>query len=63
MSITASRSKVVDFSEGGEAKVSNFEVHVVVNEDIFKFKVSMDNSFAVHVLDNVAHLIQGLDNP
>jgi len=46
----------MNFPEGGEAEISDFEVHVVVDEDVFKFQVSVNDTLAVHVLEHIAHL-------
>jgi hypothetical protein len=49
--------EAVDVFEASKAKVSEFEVHLLVNEDVFKLEVAVDNSVGVHVLNGVKHLI------
>ena len=48
----------MDFSECSESKIGNFQIHVVVNKDIFKFQISMNDSLAVHVFKDFAHLVK-----
>jgi len=55
---TSVRLEIVDFSEGGEAKICNLEVHVIINEDVFKFQVSVNNTLSMHVLEHIAHLVE-----
>lgn len=50
------RLQVVDFSERGEAEIGHFQVHVFVDEDVFKLEVSVNDALAVHVLKHIAHL-------
>jgi len=52
------RLEIVDFPEGGKAEISNFKVHGFVDKDVFKFQISVDDTFSVHVLEYVAHLRQ-----
>jgi hypothetical protein len=39
----------VDLLVGGETEISDFEIHAVVNQNIFKFQVSVYHSFSLHV--------------
>jgi len=48
----------MDFSEGGESEISHFQIHVIVNQDIFKLQISVNDSFTVHVLEDIAHLVE-----
>jgi len=52
------RFEVVNFSKCGKSKISNLQIHKVVNQDIFKLQVSVNDSLAVHVFEDVAHLVQ-----
>jgi hypothetical protein len=40
----------------GKAEVSDLDVEVLVNEDVFELEVAVDNSLAVHVLEGIEHL-------
>ena len=46
------------FSEGGKSEISNLEVHVVVNQNVFKLQVSVHDALSVHVLEDIAHLVE-----
>jgi len=46
----------MDLSESGETKVSNLEVHCIINKNILKFQVSVNDTFSVHVVEHVHHL-------
>jgi hypothetical protein len=50
------RLQIVDFSEGGKAKIGDLQVHVLINQDVFKFEVSVNDALAVHVLKHITHL-------
>ena len=45
------RLQSVNVLVAGEAKVSQLEVEVVIDKDVLKFEVSVDDSAGVHVLD------------
>jgi len=49
--------EAVDVLVASEAKVSEFEVHLLVNENVFELEVAVDNSVRVHVLNGVKHLV------
>jgi len=46
----------VDFLVGCEAEISDFQVHLVIDEDILKFEVSVNDAFSLHVGQNIKHL-------
>ena len=48
--------ELVDFLVGGEAKVRDLEVQVVVNEDVLELKISVNDALGLHVTDDLAHL-------
>jgi len=48
--------KLVDFLVGGEAKVCYLEVQVIVNENVLKLKISMNDALGLHVTDDLTHL-------
>ena len=41
----------VDVLVAGEAKISQFQVQLIVDQDVFKLEVPVDNSAVVHVLN------------
>ena len=54
----AVRAELVDVLVAGEAEVGDFQVEVVVDEDVFELEVAVDNPATVHVLERVQHLVQ-----
>ena len=52
------RLEIVDFPEGGEAEICNLEIHVVIDEDVFKFQISVNDTLSMHVLEHIAHLVE-----
>lgn len=46
------------FSESGKSEVSNLQVHRLINKDVLKFEVSVNNSFSMHIMKDVHHLGQ-----
>jgi len=52
------RLQIMDFSESGESEICHLQIHVFVDQDIFKFEVSVNDSFSVHVFKDIAHLVQ-----
>ena len=50
--------ELVDVFVACKTEVGQFEVQLVVNENIFELQVAMDHSAAVHVIDWVEHLVQ-----
>ena len=40
----------------GEAKIGHLQVELLINEDVFKFYVTMDNTFVVHVFKGIEEL-------
>lgn len=54
----AVRAELVDVLVTGEAKVSKFQVEIVVNEDVFELEVTVDDPAAVHIVDRVQHLVE-----
>ena len=52
------RVERVDVLIAGEAEVGEFQVELVIDEDVFKLQVAVDDSAAVHVLDGVKHLVE-----
>lgn len=46
----------VDFLVGCKAKISNFEVQLVIYEDVLKLEVSVNDAFSLHVGQHVNHL-------
>ena len=48
----------VDLAEGREAEVSHFQIHVIVDKNVFQLQVSVNNPLAVHVLEHLEHLVQ-----
>lgn len=54
---------VTELEFGGKPEVSNFEIHVVVEEDVAHLEVAVDDAVAVHVLeggDDLVHVVAGL---
>ena len=49
--------EVVDVLVASKAEVSDFQVQVVVNEDVLKLEVSVGDSVGVHVVHGVEHLV------
>jgi len=49
--------EAVDVLVAGEAEVGEFEVHLLVDEDVLELQVAVDDSVGVHVLDGVEHLV------
>ena len=45
----------MDFFVSGETEVSNFQIEIVINKDVFKLKVSMDNTSNVTVVNSVEY--------
>lgn len=48
---------------GGEPEIANFEIHVIIEEDVPHFKIAVDDSVAVHVLqgrNNLVHIVSCL---
>ena len=50
------RLQIVDFSEGSKAEIGDLQIHALIDQDVFKFEVSVNDSFSVHVLENITHL-------
>jgi hypothetical protein len=50
--------KLVDFLVSGKAEISNFEVHIVVNQNVLELQISVNNTFSLHVTENFAHLME-----
>lgn len=46
----------VEFKLGGETKVSNLDLHLLVQEKVTKFEISMNDSVRMEVLDSIANL-------
>ena len=55
---TSVRIQFIDSLVSSESEISHFKVHVVVNQNVLKFQVSVDDSFALHVAHNFNHLRQ-----
>ena len=50
------------FDEGSEAKVADFDVHVVIEEEVSEFEVAVDDLVRVHVVtgaDELYHEVTG----
>lgn len=52
------RFEIVYFSKSCKTKIGDFQVHQVINQDIFKLQVPVHDALAMHVLQHVAHLVQ-----
>ena len=52
----AVRLEAVDVLVAGEAEVGDFDVELVIDEDVFELEVAVDHSFSVHELQGVEHL-------
>ena len=50
------RVELVDFFVSGKTEVSNFQIEIVIDENVFKLQVSVDNSFALDVGEGFHHL-------
>jgi hypothetical protein len=48
----------VDLAESCKAEVCDLQVHLLIDEDVLKFEIAMDDTFAVHVVENVKHLLE-----
>ena len=52
------RPQSIDVFVTRKSEVGNFEVQIVVNKDVLKFEVAVDNLPIVHVFDWVEHLVE-----
>jgi len=52
------RVQFVDLLVSGETEISDFEIHAVVNQNIFKFQVSVYYTFSLHVAHDFTHLMK-----
>jgi len=43
----------VDLFVCGEAEIGYFEVDLVINEDIFKFQITVNHIFALHIAKDI----------
>jgi len=50
--------KLSDLLVSGESEVSYFEVHLFIYQNILEFKVSVNNSFLLHITNHIKHLRQ-----
>jgi len=50
------RLEIVNFPESCESEVSDLQVHVVVNQNVFELEVTMDDALSMHVFQHIAHL-------
>jgi len=48
----------INFLVCGKSKVSNFEIEIIIYKNVFKFQISVDNSFSLHVAKYVYHLTE-----
>jgi len=46
-------SSSVKFELGGETKISNFDFHLIVEEQVTKLEISMNDSMRMQVFDSV----------
>lgn len=50
--------KLVDLLIGSEAKVCNLKAEILINEDVLKLQVSVDDSLVLDVPKDIEHLRQ-----
>lgn len=50
--------ELVDLLVSGETEVSNFQIELIIDEDVLKLEVSVNDTFSLHVGQNVDHLGQ-----
>lgn len=50
--------ELVDLLVSGEPEVSNFQIELIIDEDVLKFEVSVHDTFSLHVGQNLDHLRQ-----